>query len=183
MAGWLDIAWQYLKSFAIAAVVAGAVTAIWFVGARLLLRWDKPLRGNEVAGAIRPWPPLWWLTTIFLGFIAGAGFLAGAATDQLALMVPVSMFLAVLTWCSFLQCLPGVELRWSADGLEGPSSQFWFSRREIRWDAISRTGTTWFSYQFVEDDRGDRVFWSTSYVGSAYVWEALLRRRSDIAIE
>lgn len=169
-----------LPRLATVVVVTFGVSFVWALGARLLARWDKPLRESATAGSIRPWPPIWWLMALFFlsMFLIAAG---GVFYNSLWWLLGVLLF-GVLAWYSMLTGLPVSALRWDERGVEGLSSRFGVGRRTVSWNAIAKTGVSGGGYYFVQDHRSDRVYWSYCYIGHWRLWEVMLQKRPDLEI-
>jgi hypothetical protein len=181
---WINLLWRLV----IVVLVTGAVTFAWTFTSLKLRHLNKPLEWDATSGVIRPWPPLWWVLAAAFGLIT----LACAAVVVLsvqyadALTVPLAIGYAVGTiffgfaaWCSALAILPSAYVSWTSDGITGPRSQIRIGRRDIQWANIVRVGRSWLGYYFIEDARGDRVFWSYTYVGSSFLWNVLISKRPE----
>jgi hypothetical protein len=169
----VDLLWQ----LAIVGLVTFVVTFGWAFASHRLQAWNKPLRGDEVAGVARPWPPVWWLMGLFMVFLT---LLGGSLVPTSAWWIGGTAFFALLAFQAIASALPFVEVRWDDAGIEGLSSQFQIGRRRMSWESVKRVGNSLGGFYFFEDHRGDRVYFSWAYTGAWCVWNALLRRRSDL---
>lgn len=75
---------------------------------------------------------------------------------------------------------------WTQAGIEGPSKMFGptlgTARTMILWGDISRTGTTFTSYWYVEAADGRRVYWSYLYKGFGALTAMLRAKRPDLKL-
>lgn len=174
--------WAWVAEFFTVALVAGAVAAcvtlLWMVARRALAKWDKPWRGDERVGAIRPWPPIWWLFALMFSPMLVFSVVA-VFTESPWWLLAVCLF-GALTSFSALYGLPQSALRWDERGVEGLSSQFGFGRRRLNWDAIARSGLALSGVYYIEDHRGDRVYWAWTHIGYWHFWNVVLQRRPDL---
>lgn len=180
---------RLLVQLVITVVVTAAVTFAWAFAAARFRHLNKPLEWDATSGIIRPWPPLWWIMSAAFGVITlacAAVAVVGAITAYnlsaiIAVMyVAMTAFFGFATWCSALALLPSAQVTWNSSGVTGPRSQVRPGHREIQWSEIAHVGRTWLSYYFIENGRGDRVFWSYTYVGSGFFWNVLVSKRSDL---
>lgn len=78
------------------------------------------------------------------------------------------------------------RVRWTQDGIEGPSKIFGPSlgvaRTTIAWGDIVRAGTTITSYWFVEAQDGRRVYWSYLYKGYGALTSYLRDKRPNLTL-
>ncbi|HVZ98710.1 MAG TPA: hypothetical protein VG841_00180 [Caulobacterales bacterium] len=180
---WLGINWiGLIEGLAIVTVTTFVITFVWAYASRKLAHLNKPYRSDALAATIRPWPPFWWFTTLFLGFVTLAGGASGffSGGNGVALtMVILSAGLGVLVWMSLLMCLPRAHVTWTERGVEGPANAFSFGRSEMNWESIERVHRSEAGNYFM-DHRGQRIVWSDTYVGSAYLWGYLLQKRPDL---
>lgn len=181
----LNFGWLIPAGVALGVVIAGQL--VWSVGARLLAPLDKPYRSTPESQTTRPWPPGWRLATLFIGFLGVVGFagaLYGVAPSptiaRRITSIGLGCFLGLLTWCSFLTCLPSAQVTWSDSTIEDPSSQFVPMRRTLAWGDVVRLGKTSFGYFFVEDQHRQKVFWSSCYVAHTFLVAAILNVRPDL---
>ena len=176
---WISLLWQ----LAIVAVVTFVVTFAWVFGARLLAPWDKPFRSDTMSATIRPWPPLWWVMTLLLGAgtFAGAvsGFFIGGSVALMLMMLVISAGFGVLVWFSLLMCLPASWITWNEHSVEGPTSGYSTSRRELAWSDIVRIRRAGGGNVF-ENAQGQRVVWSDFHIGGRFLWGFLLHKRPDL---
>jgi|CXWL01.1.fsa_nt_gi hypothetical protein len=178
-ADFLNLIWR----LAIVAAVTLAVSFAWAFVAAVLSPWDKPFRSDADSASIRPWPPLWWVMTGFLGLVVIGGVASGLYSDStpmLLTMLAIGAGLGFLVWMSFLMCLPNAEVSWNDHGVSGPTSSFSLGRRELSWANIVRVRRSGGGNAF-EDARGDRIVWSDFHVGARFLWGFLLHKRPDLS--
>jgi hypothetical protein len=171
-----------LWRLAVVATVAFVVSFVWAFVATALSQWDKPFRGDEKFASIRPWPPLWWLMTAFLGVVVVGGVASGFYSGSpviLLLMLVIGAGLGLLVWMSFLMCLPISWITWNEHGVEGPISSFSLSRRELAWSAITKI-TQGGGGNVFENAQGQRIVWTDFHIGSRFLWGFLVHKRPDL---
>jgi hypothetical protein len=176
---WLNLAIR------LAAVVGVTfvVTFAWAVASRKLAFLDKPYRLSESSGTIRPWPPIWVVMGIFLALVTLGGLGAAWANPTTGMVVTMAICVAIvgpLAFCGLILATPASYLTWDERGVDGPISSFWPSRRNIAWSAIAKAKVNLGGSYFIENDRGDRIFWSSAHVGQMYFWNVLVNKRPDL---
>jgi hypothetical protein len=179
MESWVDLFWTVL----IAVVATAALTFAWAFASAKFAHLNVPYRRTNDGGTIRPWPPLWFVIGIFLALVVAGG--AGAAIAEPNTFMIVTMALCALTvgplaLMSVLMAMPVAQLKWGKNGVEGTSSAFWITRRQIAWADIDRVKASLGGALFIEDTRGRRVYWSTAYIGQHYFLNTLVAQRPNL---
>lgn len=147
----------------IAGLTAVTVAALAWLISRL-----RPRRLDGDAGTIVP--ERWTAAFTVLGGLAFAavGVLALLAGDWMPGLACILMGLACAGFMA-----PSLtdfhRVRWTAEGVEGPSRMFGptlgIARAEIAWREVAMTGKTITGYWFIQADDGRRIYWSYLYRG------------------
>lgn len=171
-------------------MAAGLVALITVLLIGLLSRAiarGRPKSKQADAGAIAPerlsaiFTVLFGLGLFVVGVVAvlagGQGLLGGAAA--IAVGAVIGGFMA--------PSLTDLHIvRWTAEGVEGPSKTFGLTlgikRTMIRWRDIRRTGKTMTGYWYVESEDRRRVYWSYLYKGYGAFVKALTEHCPALAL-
>lgn len=167
-------------TIAIAAAVAAIATPL---AAYLLTRSladAEPLERGAHGGAIAPDRRTAAAVVVLSAAMCGFGLWTLAAGDIAPQWVGVCLAALGLIVVIFMSpSLTGLQaVRWSATGVEGPSSLFGLTlglaRTFIPWSEIDDVGGTVTGYVFVKAEDGRRIYWSEYYRGHRRLGEALV---------
>lgn len=126
--------------------------------------------GGGPEGRIAPSRPLVLVTALAaLGLAALIAWQAAGDAGKLGLAAAV----AVLGGIAISALLPGYEVEWTHDGLEGPSAQlpppFGPKRDFLQWRDLREVGQDGWGNWYVADGQGHRIRWNWSYAGHGHL--------------
>ncbi len=161
-----------------AAIVAPTTALLIGLLSRAIAR-GRPKSDQADAGAIAP-ERLSAIFTVLVGtlFCLGGVFAVFAGGQQGLLFGTFAIAFGAVIGGFMAPSLTDLHIvRWSAEGVEGPSKTFGLTlgvkRTMIRWADIRRTGKTSTGYWFVESEDRRRIYWSYLYKGYGAFVKAL----------